>query len=140
MRILGLDYGEVRIGVAVSDPLGITALPLSFIENNDRAFSCIIDLIKQYQVGKIVVGNPIKMDGSIGAAAEKARMFSEALKNQIKADVDLWDERLTTKMAQRSYLDLGVSQKRSRKNIDSTSASLMLQGYIDRKNNEKLHN
>lgn len=131
MRIIGLDWGEARIGVAVSDPLGISAQPLEHMENNDKIFMGIKALVEKFEAEEIVVGLPRMMDGSFGIAATKVEKFCATLSKDIDIKITLWDERLTTRMAERSLAGSGISRKKARKTIDSSSASLILQSYMD---------
>jgi putative Holliday junction resolvase len=137
MRSLGLDHGKVRIGVAISDPLGITALPLEFIKNNKEAIKAIIEVIKKYSVSKVVLGMPRKMDGKEGEAAENVRKFGKEVSKASGVELEYWDERLTSKMAEKGFIEAGMSREKRRSIIDSTAAAIMLQGYMDAKRNEK---
>lgn len=131
MRIIGLDWGEARIGVAVSDPLGITAQPLFYIENNEKFVAKLKEVITKYDAGEIVLGLPYRMSGSPGIAASKVKDFCKKISGEIPINVILWDERLTTKIAQRALSDLGASRKKRKSFIDAASAGIILQGYID---------
>jgi putative Holliday junction resolvase len=131
MRLLGLDWGEIRIGVSVSDPLGMTALPLSYIKNDKNCIAELKDLIEKYDIGEIVVGLPKTLKGDLGVAASKVIGFCDVLKKQLDIKVSLWDERLTTKMARASLVGAGVSREKMKQSIDSYSASVMLQSSMD---------
>ncbi|MBI5189636.1 MAG: Holliday junction resolvase RuvX [Nitrospirae bacterium] len=134
MRFMGLDVGEKTIGVAVSDGLGLTAQGLDTIRRVSFAkdFAALSAYIEEYEVGTIVVGLPKSMDGSIGTQAEKVLAFVEKMKSVIDLPVVMWDERLTTAMAQRALIEGDVSRKDRRKVIDRLAAQLILQGYMDR--------
>ncbi|MBI5695154.1 MAG: Holliday junction resolvase RuvX [Nitrospirae bacterium] len=134
MRYMGLDVGEKTIGVAVSDGLGLTAQGLDTIRRASFAkdFAALAAYIAEYEVGTIVVGLPKSMDGSIGTQAEKVLAFVEKMKSVIDLPVVMWDERLTTAMAQRALIEGDVSRKDRRKVIDRLAAQLILQGYMDR--------
>ncbi len=131
MRILGIDYGEARIGVAVSDPLGITALPLPFIANDRGALLKLKGLIQKYGIEEIVAGLPRKMSGELGASAEKVKSFCTMLEKELKVRTVFMDERLTTKLVERAYHEAGTSSKKMRKNVDSSSACVILQDHMD---------
>jgi putative Holliday junction resolvase len=133
MRQIGLDWGEARIGVAVSDPLGITALPVISLENNGQFFEKLKELIAQYGAEEIVLGLPKQMNGELGIAAEKVKEFSMKLMSEIPVKVTLWDERLTTKIAQGSFRSSGASRKKTKSFIDAAAAGIMLQSFIDSK-------
>ena len=129
MRILGLDVGEKRIGVAVSDSLGYIAQGISVIkrENTEE----LKKIVSDYDIEKIVVGLPKNMDGSIGEQAKKALAFIEDLKREIDLPVLAWDERLTTKEAEGVLLKADLSRAKRKKVIDKLAAALILQGYLD---------
>ncbi|MCL5774296.1 MAG: Holliday junction resolvase RuvX [Firmicutes bacterium] len=132
MRILCLDYGEKRIGTAVSDPLGISAQGLGFIEAvpESRALGKIKEIAGEVNAEKIVVGLPLNMNGSTGPRAMKVLEFVENLK-KIFPDVDIFDERLTTRQAESAMLEADLSRRKRKKIIDKLSAVLILQGYLD---------
>ena len=111
MRILGIDYGDSRIGLAVSDPFGWTAQALETVKGNDRTeqiIKRIKDIIKEYNIEKIVIGFPRNMNGTIGPRGEKTLVFIELLKKYTGLDIVKWDERLTTVAANRTMHELGV--------------------------------
>jgi putative Holliday junction resolvase len=131
MRIIGLDWGEVRIGVAVSDPLGITAQPLFSLENNKEFIGKLKELINKYDVGEIVLGYPKQMSGKSGIAASKVEEFSKKITSEVPIKIILCDERLTTKIAQKFSMFAGASRKKKKSFIDAATAGIILQGYID---------
>jgi putative Holliday junction resolvase len=133
MRLIGLDWGTARIGVAVSDPMGITALPLFSIENNEKFLGKLKETIGQYDAGEIILGLPKQMNGEQGIAAEKVKDFCKKIVSEIPVKVTLWDERLTTKIAQGSFIASGASRKKRKGFIDAAAAGIMLQSYIDSK-------
>lgn len=137
MRILGIDYGEKRIGVAVSDPLGFIAQGVAVIGKGETFENDIRELkkiIKKYPgVDEIVVGLPKTMAGEIGSQAEKVLAFVDALKKEFKLNIITWDERLTTVEAERFLIEAGVSREKRKKVIDKSAAANILQGYLDRK-------
>lgn len=134
-RVLGIDYGERRIGVAVSDPLGLTAqgLPTLRVRNLPDAIERVLKLASEYDVAEIVVGLPLHLDGSESEQAKKARRFAERLKRASQRSVTLWDERLTTVQAERSLREMGRSPSRNRDQVNRLAAALLLQNYLDRK-------
>lgn len=132
-RILALDLGEKRIGVAVTDALNITSQSVGTIERKGirSDFKKIQDLIKEYGASKVIIGIPINMDGTKGKSAKLAIDFRDALKKEVLVDVDMIDERLTTKQGERMLLEADVSRKKRRKNIDKIAAQLILQNYLE---------
>ena len=135
MRILGLDYGDRRIGVAVSDELGWTAQGIDTLEKrrDEGELVKIAELIKQYEVGEIVVGLPKNMNGTIGPRGEICMEFAEKLRTQLALPVHLWDERLTTVSAHRTLLEADVSRSKRKQVVDKMAAMLILQNYMDSK-------
>jgi putative holliday junction resolvase len=131
-RVLGIDPGDVRVGVAVSDDLGMLAHPLETIYAA-RVDPCerIRELAEESGVRAIIVGVPRNMDGSFGPAAEKSRALIEKLKVRVDCPVIPWDERLTTIAAQRSLREAGKSARKQRPVIDQVAAQILLQGWID---------
>lgn len=136
MRIMGLDYGDKTVGVAISDELLLTAQPLETIQRERPAklrktFSRIDTLIEEYQVDRIVLGLPKKMDNQEGERCERTREFGEMLAKRTGLEIIYQDERLTTKEAD-AVLDEGGVRKENRKEyIDKLAASLILQGYLE---------
>ncbi len=138
MRLLGLDYGSRTVGVAVSDPLGITAQPVETIRREQenklrRTLARIEALCQEWEVSQIVLGLPKNLDNSLGARAEATMEFAEKLRARTGLPVELWDERLTTNQADR-VLELGGVRKENRKeHLDEMAASIILQSYLDAK-------
>ena len=134
MRILSLDLGEKRIGVAVSDALGITAQPLETItrKNKKSDFEQLEKVVFSMHISKIVVGLPLNMDGTEGPMAKKTYEFVKELKERFDVPIELWDERLTTMEAERLLLQAGLSRKKRKKLDDKVAAQLILQSYMDR--------
>ena len=130
MRSLGLDIGDKRIGVALSDPQGILASPLTIINRrNDRAdIEAIIAIVSQNQVGQIIVGLPLSMDGRVGTQAEKVKIFTRELSNHIQVPVEFRDERLSTVSAKRLMRDV---KKKKKTRDDAVAAAVILQSYLD---------
>ena len=136
MRILGLDYGSKTVGVAVSDPLGLTAQKVETIwrkqENKlRRTLTRIEELIAEYEVEKIVLGFPKNMNNTVGERAEKALEFGEMLKKRTGLEVIMWDERLTTVEADRTLIEAGVRRENRKQYLDGIAAVFILQGYLD---------
>ena len=135
MRVMGLDYGEARTGVALSDMLGITAQGLESIEhgaNEKKLLNRLEEIIKEYNVEKIVIGYPLNMNFSKGPRVEKTEKFIEKLKNRFHLEVIKIDERLTTVSAHRTMQELSIGKDRKKKVVDTISAQYILQMYLDR--------
>jgi len=131
-RALGIDLGEARVGVAVSDDLGMLAHPLETIQvKAGRVVPRILELVREKDIGTVIVGMPRNMDGSFGPAAQKAREFIEDLKLKTACRVLPWDERLTTVSAQRSLHEAGKKAKEHRAMIDQVAAQILLQSWLD---------
>jgi putative Holliday junction resolvase len=132
-RALGIDLGEARIGVAVSDELGMLAHPVETIVVKETAdpLGRVVQLAIEKDVGHVIIGLPKNMDGSTGVAAEKVRAFADKLREKIRCPIRLWDERLTTVAAQRYLHDAGRNVKQSRQVIDQVAAQIILQGWLD---------
>ncbi|MCK5533921.1 Holliday junction resolvase RuvX [bacterium] len=135
MRILGVDYGEKRIGLAISDPLAIIAQGLKVVSAEDffkdEKIEEFKSLIKEFKISKIVVGFPINMDGGTGKKAKETMVFVEQLKKCISVPLVLWDERLSTVAAENVLINADLSRKRRKKVIDKVAAAVILQGYLD---------
>lgn len=132
-RLIGLDIGEKRIGVAVSDPLNITAQSIGKIErkNIKADIEKIKGLINGYCADKVILGMPLNMNGTKGKSAEAVENFAAALKKEISIDVEMCDERLTTMQGERMLIEADISRKKRRQNIDKISAQLILQNYME---------
>ncbi|CAH8708602.1 Holliday junction resolvase RuvX [Paenibacillus thiaminolyticus] len=133
MKILGLDYGDRKIGVAVSDAFGWTAQGLEVIVRRkpDDDLRRIGEIIKEHGVEEIVIGLPKNMNGTIGPRGEISRSYAEVLKQSFGLPVHLWDERLSTVSAERTLLEADVSRKKRRQVIDKMAATIILQTYLD---------
>lgn len=143
MRILGLDYGSKTVGVAVSDPLGLTAQGVEIIrrksENKMRqTLARIEELVTQYQVEKIVLGFPKNMNNTLGDRAEKSLELKETLERRTGLDVVMWDERLTTVSAHRVLMETGVRRENRKEHVDEIAAIFILQGYLDYLHNQSI--
>ena len=142
MRILGLDFGSKTVGVAVSDPLLITAQSVEIIrrkqENKLRQTLARIEtLIEEYQVAQIVVGLPRNMNATEGERAEKTREFAQMLFRRTGIEPVLWDERLTTVAADKLMMEAGIRREERKDHVDAIAASFILQGYLDYLQKEK---
>jgi len=134
--ILGLDHGERRIGAAVTDPLGIAAHPLATIEvdGTDSEFDRIARLVADRHVERIVVGMPLSMDGSVGAAARRVRGFVKRLRSRLpNIPIETLDERLTSAQAHRSLSEQGVARGERAERVDQMAAQLILSRYLKRR-------
>jgi len=135
MRILGLDVGSKTIGVAISDELGWTAQGIRTIpideEKNQFGLDILGQIIKEYNVDKIVVGLPKNMNGTIGPRGEANQQFAKKLEKKFQLPVILWDERLSTVAAERVLLQADMSRKKRKQVIDKMAAVMILQGYLD---------
>ena len=133
MRVLAIDPGTVRLGLALSDPSGTIAQPLSVLKRRTEAedLKTLAELIKKYQVEQIVVGLPRTMDGRLDAAAKHAQAFGARVGEASGRPVAYWDERLTTVAAERYLIEQGKRRGKRRQEIDRMAATLLLQGYLD---------
>ena len=137
MRVMGLDYGSKTVGVAISDPLVLTAQGVETIwrkqENKLRqTLARIEELISEYQVERIILGYPKNMNNTIGERALKSLEFKEKLEGRTGLPVVMWDERLTTAEAERTLMETGVRRENRKQYLDQMAAVLILQGYLDR--------
>ncbi|TYP50361.1 Holliday junction resolvase RuvX [Thermosediminibacter litoriperuensis] len=137
MRILGLDVGNKRIGVAVSDALGITAQGVGVIERGDvkRDIERISEIVRKFQVRKVVIGLPLNMNGTLGPQGQAVKDFGEKLRHSLNLDVQYWDERLSTAAAEKVLIDADMSRKKRKGVIDKLSAVVILQSFLDCKSN-----
>ena len=135
-RCLGLDLGEKRIGVSLSDALGWTAGPLAAVARVGwkKDMAALRSLILEHQVQRVVVGLPIKMDGTSGEMARRTQEFVERFRLTVSIPVETWDERLTTVQAERILVEADMRRDKRRQVIDSMAACLILQGYLDYRN------
>lgn len=138
MRIMGLDFGSKTVGVAVSDPLYITAQGVEIIrrehENKLRKTLARIDeLIKEYEISEIVLGLPKNMNNSSGERVDKTMEFKEMLERRTGLNVTMWDERLTTVAADKAMMEAGIRRENRKDYVDKIAAVFILQGYLDAK-------
>ena len=134
VRTLALDYGEARIGVAISDPMGLVAQPLETIETqrgDSAALARIAEIVKAKEVGQIVIGLPLHMSGRSGPEVERTNAFGEKVRKRTGVPVEYLDERWTSREAERMLTDAGVSQKKQRGRVDPIAASLLLRTWLE---------
>jgi len=130
-RMLGLDIGERRIGVAISDELGTIASPVGMIPRAGDVASEVRSLIAKYNAVRLVAGLPIGLSGREGPQAVAVRVFTDALAAEIDVPLDYWDERLSTAAAERSLIEGGTRRNKRKSRIDAVAAAVILQGYLD---------
>ena len=139
MRIMGLDVGSKTVGIAISDALGWTAQGVETVQIDEEieeyGIHRISELVKQYEVSSFVVGYPKNMNNTVGPRGEASERFAELLRETFSLPVTLWDERLTTMAAERMLIEADVSRKKRKKVIDKMAAVMILQGFLDSKNN-----
>ena len=135
MRILGIDYGDARTGLSISDPSGFLAGSPSVIRewNYDKLVEKLLAFIRENRIEEIVLGHPKNMDGTIGERAKKCEALADTLRAQTGLPVVLWDERRTTVAAHDILHRSGIKEKKHRENVDAVAATLILQGYLDYK-------
>lgn len=142
MRIMGLDYGSVTVGVAISDALQLTAQGIETISRKEenklrRTLARIEELITEYEVGRIVIGLPKNMNNTVGERAQRTLEFKEKLERRTGLPVEMWDERLSTVAAEQVLMESGVRREDRKQYVDKIAAALILQGYLDRMHMEK---
>lgn len=132
-RIMAVDFGEKRVGFALSDPSGFLAssLETAHVSNPGEALAAVRRLCAAHAPERIVVGLPLNMDGTTGIAAQKAIAFASRLREKLGLPVDTWDERLTTRLVNRMLIEADVSRSRRREVVDQLAAQVILQGYLD---------
>lgn len=133
-RILGIDYGSVRIGLSLSDPLGLIAQPIEAFRNDASLFTNLGQVSARENVTLIVVGMPFNLKGQKAKKAEEVQKFIERLREELGIETLTWDERFTTTIANQTMLAMGTKKKERQKKdgrIDSMAAAVMLQGYLD---------
>ena len=133
MRVLAIDPGSVRLGLALSDPSGTIAQPLSVLSRRSERedLEALTKLVEQHHIDAIVIGLPRTMDGRLEAAAKEAQQFGQRVGEATKRPVAYWDERLTTVAAERYLIEQGKRRGKRRQEIDRMAATLLLQGYLD---------
>ena len=132
-RILGIDYGSRRIGIALSDPMGIIAQGLCTIDNDEDAFEAVEDIIRDQHVARIVVGVPYAPDGGLGKKGEEVMEFVERLRANVDVPVETWDESFTTVTAHRQMREAGMKKRRrgEKGRADEMAARILLQEYLE---------
>jgi len=131
-RVLALDVGSVRIGVALSDPLGIVAQPFEVIDRREtEPFARILALIAEHGVERVIVGRPVRLSGEAGQAVAAIEAFVRELTPKVSVPIELWDERLSTAQAERAMIEGGARRDKRRQNIDKVAAAIILQSYLD---------
>ncbi len=130
MRLLGIDYGSVRVGLAFSDEGGTFAIPLETVENS-KAIVRIREILAEKKICTVIIGMPRNMNGSYGPKAKEVHHFADLLKTQTKVEVKFWDERLTTQSVERMLIQANVSRKRRKEVVDKLAAQQLLQNYLD---------
>jgi putative Holliday junction resolvase len=136
-RILALDFGRARIGVAISDELQMLAHPLETIPANEEPASRVAEIVREKQVDHVVAGIPRQMNGQIGTAATEVLQFVEKLRAILPCPVVTWDERLTSVAAHRALRDAGKKTRHTRSYVDQVAAQMILQGYLDHRAQQK---
>lgn len=136
MRLMGLDFGSKTVGVAISDPLLVIAQGITIIRRKEenklrQTLAQIEELIQQYEVSGIVLGNPKNMNATLGERAELSAEFKEKLERRTGLPVVLWDERLTTVAADKTMIEAGIRREHRKDYVDQIAAVLILQGYLD---------
>lgn len=139
MKIIALDIGTVRIGVAASDILEIIASAYTVVKrkNLETDVKAIVDIIGNLQAGQVVIGLPLKMDGSEGQSVEMAKSFGDELAKQISIPIVYQDERLSTVSAQKILIESGMRREKRKDKVDSLAATFILQSFLDKKSNMK---
>ncbi|HXX41278.1 MAG TPA: Holliday junction resolvase RuvX [Chthoniobacterales bacterium] len=130
--ILGIDFGQARIGLAISDELRFLAHPLQTIPSNSSSVNKIAEIVRDRRVEIVVVGIPRHMSGKVGAAANAALEFTDRLRAQLRCPVETWDERLSTVAAERALREAGRKTHQTRQVVDQVAAQMILQSYLDR--------
>jgi len=130
--ILGIDFGQARIGLAISDELRLLAHPLETIPANKNPGKRIAEIVRDRKIEKVVIGIPRHMSGEIGDAAKRALKFATELRGEVSCPIETWDERLTTVAANRALTAAGKKTKETRNFVDQVAAQMILQGYLDR--------
>jgi putative Holliday junction resolvase len=135
MRVIGLDIGEKTIGVAVSDPFGWTAQGIKTVRrvSKEKDVNEIINIIKEYNIERIVAGLPKNMNGSLGHAGDRVKNFCDKLQKKVDMEIIYQDERLTTVAAEKMLIGADVSRKKRKEVIDTVAATYILQSYLDKK-------
>lgn len=137
-RILGIDFGTKRIGLALSDPLRILATALAVVENDGNHWGELERVIRENDVALVVVGMPLTLKGEQGGAAREVKLFVDELSRRLGVEVVFWDERFTTRLADQYRRESGIgrtARRTTKKALDGAAAAIMLQGFLDRTKN-----
>ncbi|MCR5273331.1 MAG: Holliday junction resolvase RuvX [Lachnospiraceae bacterium] len=142
MRIMGLDFGSKTVGVAVSDPLKITAQGVGIIRRKSpgklrQTLASIVEMVEKYEVERIVLGFPKNMNNTEGERCEKTKEFAELLSKRVEVPIEFWDERLTTVAADKIMMESGIRRENRKEYVDEIAAVLILQGYLDLQANKQ---
>ena len=129
-RYLGIDYGTKRVGIAISDGLGLTARPLEVVARADVA-ERVGDIVSMYGVTRLIIGLPTALGGHEGASAEGARALGEELGAATGVEIEYVDEKFTSRMAEKTLLDAGMKRRKRRETVDKVAAAIILQAYLD---------
>jgi putative Holliday junction resolvase len=135
-RVLCIDYGRKRVGIAIGDPLGVIATPLMTIERT-RVEEELTKLIKEYSIELIVIGNPVRTDGVVGKRENEVKEFARFIEKTFSIGVKLWDERYSTQEAERYMREMEEKPSRDKGKVDRIAATLILQSYLDYRNQKK---
>ena len=130
-RVLGIDFGRARIGLAISDELQLLAHPFETISSDPKAVGRVAEIVREKNIDLVVLGIPKRMSGEVGPAAEEALEFAKKLRALLSCDVVMWDERLTTVSANRALREAGKKTRETRSYVDQVAAQMILQGYLD---------
>jgi len=132
-RILAIDYGSVRIGLAMSDPLKIIAQGLTTIQNNEKCFDEIVAVVREQNINKIIIGKPLNLSGEESAKSVEVAEFIKKLKEKTAVEIIQIDERFTSVMAQNAIREMGAKkkQRRDKGKVDEVASAILLQGYLD---------
>jgi len=130
-RMLGLDLGERRIGVAISDEMGLIASPLTMVPRQGPVVKDVRELIDRYGIVRLVVGMPIGLSGREGPQAIATRTYAESIRGEFGVPLDYWDERMTSSIAEQHLIASGVRRGKRKQQVDAVAAAVMLQGYLD---------
>jgi putative holliday junction resolvase len=133
MRVLAIDYGEQRIGIAASDPEQKVSLPIRIIESSQKTLNLLKEIIEEYEVSEIVFGLPKDKEGNDSKKATEVRLFAETLKEITNLPILFWDERYSTKAVKQAMIQTNLKSKKKKKSLDAHAAAFFLQGYLDSK-------
>jgi len=134
-RILGIDYGRKRIGLSISDPLGIIATPVDTV-NRKKVIERIQEILVEFKLKKIIIGYPLRSDGEKGRSTEEVEKFAQLIEKTFGIEIELWDERYSTIEAERIMRDAGKSSSREKRKVDMIAAAVILQSYLDERGGE----